>query len=853
MTRSSNTPSQRRAPGPSQSVLGQALSSFQIWRAGFVLFWESFWPALLLCLAPILLFTIASLFGVWRATPSIIHWGLLIGSAIATLWIARRFLWSLTWPTRKQALVRLEEDGDLQHAPLQALDDVPFGTNPGDPFWQAHLLQMRDRVKDTILKKPKSTISDLDPYSLRYGAAGLFLLAWVTAGDDQRRLIADGFAPAALSSSRVSVADIWIEAPDYTGRPPIYLLRSGEPVQGVRDQVNAAQGSTIVAQVNGSQRFSLLFETETERLEGASQNEQTGQNSNAARSVISIPQSGVLKLRIAGTEGAWPIGVIDDQVPTVTFAEIPSKTDDGLLAISVEVNDDYGIATARLEMNLDPNQDRPLDAPDLDQAALAETRNLPLTGLTNFIGKGQFDLDLQSDPWAGLDVVATLVVEDGAGQMGKTDIVNFQLPARTFYNPLAQAVIEQRQTLAVAAKNWPRVGRSLDALTLAPDAFFDRSKNYLLIRTAFWRVMQQNGEGFEETVEDFWPLALQLEDEALELARRRLDAAEEALRQALERGADDDEIFRLVEELREAMNQYLQALAQSGQQQAQRGNQPTEQLDQSDLDQMLNSIRDLAQSGAQNAARQALSDLQNLLDNLRLSGSGQQGSGQQGGGQSQPGQGQQGQSGPGGAGQSGSGANGNAGQAGDLIGRQRDLANRSFTESQNPGGGSGQGLAQDQRGLGDDLDELRQALDGAAGNGDIDANGQAARSFDEAAREMERAERALNADNFDTANTAMERAIGALRNGAESLAAEAAQAAREARGLGEGEGNEGGFGYDPLGRPIGAAPGPNETDVPDGTDYQRARDILLELRRRLSEGERTEEEIEYLERLLERF
>jgi len=109
----------------------------------------------------------------------------------------------------------------------------------------------------------------------------------------------------------------------------------------------------------------------------------------------------------------------------------------------------------------------------------------------------------------------------------------------------------------------------------------------------------------------------------------------------LEPGASDEEIERLVEELRQAMNDYLTALAQSGQP-MEEASQNAQQLDQSDLDDMLDSIRDLSQQGANNAARQMLSDLENMLNNLRLSqvGAGQNGEGQSGQGQS--GQGERG-------------------------------------------------------------------------------------------------------------------------------------------------------------------------------------------------------------------
>ena len=801
-------------------------------RAHLTLYWERVWPGLLPVLAPLFLLNIASLFGLWRTTPAFLHWIALAATAGVTAWAARKYLWDIETPTRREALARLEEDGAAKHAPLQALEDTPFEADKDDPFWRAHQEDMRKRARDARLRKPHATVDARDPWALRYGALGLFAVALVVAGEERDIRLAEGFRPSDILQDGMSVADVWIEPPAYTGKATIYLLRAGDQLSGVRDQVNAPEGSTIVAQINSTRRFTLSLQTETETFDSADAEQNTG---DATRATLTLRESGVVRFRLAGQEGKWPIGAIPDEAPTVVFTETPTATDDARLSLALNIDDDYGIAEAALEMRLDILQERPLDAPDFDEKSLNETRTVALDGLAGPAGERNFALDLQSDPWAGLSVVGKLIVKDGAGQTGSTTAVEFRLPEREFYNPLAKAVIEQRQTLAVASSDWPRAGRSFDALTLAPEEFYETSTDYLLIRTAFWRVMKQNGEGFEETVEDFWPLALQLEDEALELARRRLEAVEEALRQALERGASDSEISNLVEELREAMNQYLQALAQSGQPMPSDGQQ-AQQLNQSDLDQMLDSIRDLAQSGAQNAARQALSDLENILNNLRLSQ--QSGQGQQG--QGQPGQGQPGEGQPGGA-----------GQAGDLIGRQRDLANRSYEQGRNPGG-TGQGLADEQGDLASDLNGLRGALSERAGSeGDPDPDGAAGRAFDNAAREMRRAEQALQSDNFDAANSAMERAIENLRNGAEALAEQAGEQARQARGNQPGQ--QRGPAYDPLGRPVGASPGSDTVEVPEGSDYQRARDVLKELRRRLSDGERTEDEIEYLERLLERF
>lgn len=776
-----------------------------------VVFWERLWPALLPVLAPAFLVLILSLFGLWRHVPATLHWAVLLLAAAATIAAAFRYGRGLAFPSRREGLARLEADGALRHAPLQALEDRPFAT-AASPLWRAHLAEMKRRAAAARLRGPRATADARDPFALRFAAPGLLAVALVAAGGEWTMRLGEGLHPGAAKAGAVSLADLWIEPPAYTGKAPIYLLRAGERLAGARDQVDAPVGSAVLVQASGAR---LSLKTPDEEFIGARE------ESAAGRTRLDLTESGLLRLRLGGAEGRWPIGAIPDEPPEARFLAAPSTTDDARLALAVAIGDDYGVTGAALEMRLDPDQERPLDAPPLDEASIRERKTIPLEG---FAGKGErrVDLDLQSDPWAGLMVIARIVVTDGAGQSAATEETSFRLPARPFFNPLARAVIEQRQTLAVAAKDWPRAGRSFDALTLAPEFFYDKPTDYLLIRTAFWRVMRDKGEGLDDTVGAFWPLALQLEDEALDLARRRLEAARDALREALERGAGADEIARLVEEMRAAMQAYLQALAQSGERLAENGEGGGELVNPGDLDSMLDSIRDLAQSGAEGAARQALADLENILNNLRLSSRGQ---------------------GRGGEGAAGEGQGGAAGAAGDLIGRQRDLANRAFERGKEPGA-NGQGLAGEEGGLADDLSRLMDEL--KAGGGP-DPKGEGAKALGEALGAMREAEDALKADDFGAASGAMERAIARLRDGAQSLAESRARAAQ-----GNGENGRRGPALDPLGRPVGEAYGTG-VDVPEKWDAARAREVLEELRRRLSDGKRTQEEIRYLERLLQRF
>lgn len=115
---------------------------------------------------------------------------------------------------------------------------------------------------------------------------------------------------------------------------------------------------------------------------------------------------------------------------------------------------------------------------------------------------------------------------------------------------------------------------------------------------------------------------------------------------------------------------------------------------------------------------------------------------------------------------------------------------------------------------------------------------------------MREAEGALESEQFGMAGDAMERAIGNLREGAEALAREQM---RQAQQTGQGQDGQRGPATDPLGRPAGDALGGEGVDVPGEGEAGRTRAVIEELRKRLGEPGREDEEKDYLERLLERF
>jgi len=837
----------------------ERVAEARIYRAQLTLFFEKLWPALLPALGVVATFLLLTLFELWRFLPWVAHYAVLAALVGTSVFFLIRDLKDLEWPQRGEALDRLEKDGKVPHAALRAREDKPFSQNDDDsPLWRAHLSRMDQLSSRAKLDKARATADRIDPWNLRYGALLLLILGTFIAWGDFTPRFWNAVSPRPASAIPATV-DLWIDPPAYTGRAPVILVQSNANPEGSQPGIAVPEGSTLHARINGADRRGpgrarLVVETN----EGRSSPD-LSRSDTALSGEASLSENAAITLTVNGRRASWPVVVAPDQAPRIDFAEDPIATEEGRVRIVVELDDDYGITESFAVMSLDPDQSRPLDTPAITADRAADEEIVPVSGLTGAYGVRSAELTLTDHPWAGLDVNIRILGKDGAGQEATTETVSVTLPERDFYNPLARAIIHERRNLAVAPDSWTQTSRSLDALTFAPDRFFDRPTEYLLLRAAYWGVINGRGENVSDLIDEFWPLALQLEDQALELARRALAAAQQALREALERGASQSEIQRLVENLRTAMQNYIQALAESGQSMANRQGE-SQELEARDLDDILDSINDLSDSGANNAARQLLSELEQMLQNLQIT----QGGGSQSNGQQQAG-GQQQDEGSGEGGQQGAGGEA-AQRTGDLIGRQRDLADETFEAQRQQFGADSQGgnapsaadLQQQQEQLGSAVDELLDELDTATAESGNEQGEDIARSFREARERMSDAAEALENGNLGAAGAFQQDALDALREGADGISDQIMQAQQGDEEGSDGQSAQSGRNgaqaqVDPLGRPYGAPAPSSDIGIPDLSDPERARELILELRRKLSEPGRTEEEIDYLERLLERF
>ena len=178
-------------------------------------------------------------------------------------------------------------------------------------------------------------------------------------------------------------------------------------------------------------------------------------------------------------------------------------------------------------------------------------------------GVGQTVKDLSEDPYAGADVTLTLTAKDEAGNEGKSEPFDMRLPERLFTKPLARALIEQRRMLALDANQNGQVYAALDALMIAPELFTPEAGHYLgLCSVSRQLEAARTDDALREVVASLWALAVTIEDGNITDVEKALRAAQEALKQALERGASDEEIKKLTDNLRAALDNFLRQLAE---------------------------------------------------------------------------------------------------------------------------------------------------------------------------------------------------------------------------------------------------------------------------------------------------
>jgi uncharacterized protein (TIGR02302 family) len=866
----------------------------RIWIARALLTWERLWAGLWTSALLFGLFIASALFGVFDDLALGIHWALLAAFALfvaTALWTGLK---SFRLPSRDAALAHLEAASGLNHQPLSAYEDVAAQGTGDAVLWRAHQDWVAQRLKKLKLGFVAPGLVMRDPYGLRAIVVLLLVIGVAGTGPGRLTRIAEAFFPGA-SNARAFSIEAWITPPAYTGLQPIYLERSDLTPTGSEtrpapsdEAIKVPVGSVLSLRAHGLRSVPSLEIANDEDRGRPEPLDDLGSSNYTVDAPLT--NSAELSLTLGGRLlRAWAIETIPDAKPRISLTMPLQQTASGSMHFAYQVTDDYGVksAYARItladaSLNPAPDEDNhagkddsmSAEKPDTDSATAMARRTLanifrqsqatatvtppvvtlPLKSLRPKEGKGDTYVDLTPHPWAGLPVLITLVAVDDAGQEGLSDPIAITLPARDFKKPLAIATIEQRRALAFHPTSITRVARILNDLTQDADKYIDDRATYLGLRAAFWRLRTANHDEDLTGIYDLlWSVALRIEDGDLSLAESDMRRARDALAKALSSGAGQDEIAQLMAEMREAFKRYMDAvMARSGDNPDQAmmerfAPQDGQSIDRDTLEKMLGQIDDLARSGSREEAQRLLEQMQAIMENMQTP--------DRSAGMSPDEQAMA----------------STVDELTDLMDRQRKLMDETFQAGphgpngengaggQNGEGGTGKSgagkgatgqqgrslkaLKADQEALRDKLSDMLKALEEKG----VKTPGQ----LGKAGEQMKNAESRLDDGRNDRASQSQGLALQNLREGTQGLINQLSESMAGKGGKPGQQGVSGGA-KDPFGRSARQS-GESEVTVPDEFDRQKARAIIEDLRRRASEIGRPQSEIDYLDRLLNRF
>ena len=838
-------------------------------RARWIIGVERYWPQVVWAGSIIVVFLAVSWLGLWLVVPI---WARMVGVAAFGLLLLVPPLLSLRLGTasRSEALRRLDRDSGLTHRPVSASQDR-IADAAADPMtlalWDLHRRRQLDALAKVRLAAPSPRIVDRDRYALRAAALVAAIAAGFLAGTERSGRLASAFdwhAPVATPAD--FRFDAWVDPPPYTGRAPVLLsgiAQTPEPAP-----IPAPQGSTVVVRWAGSGTVAVSADGGLAKAQAAAARPKTDgvkQPASAeppagADQTFSLTGDGRLGIDHDGRRVAsFDLRAIPDLAPVVTVIDKPKANLRGSMTLKYKVQDDYGIVSVEGALSQPVLAGKPVTG-----RTLVEPPKLPLA-LPNGargLGQGQTTSDLSEHPWAGAEVTLVVSAKDEGGNTGASAPMTITLPARAFRKPLARALVEQRRDLVLDPDHHERVDVALDALSDAPELFGTTPAVFLGLQAAGARLTSAKSDQDLLGVADLlWSMAVTLEDGDLSQTERDLRALQRQLKDAIARNAPPEEIKKLTEALKEQLQKFLSEMAKNNPDQDQSSpDRQGKSVTPKDLQSLLDRMEQSARNGDMAEAQQLLDQLQNILENLRsarrspsqdgdkmnqsMSGLDRMMRDQQAlrdktfrrGNQQRPGQ----------RGQPRDPQDPSAGEQ-----QSGDPSENGDQQSENSD------LQGQQQALRNKLSELQKQMRGMGLNSE--------KGFGEAEQAMKDAEQALGEGKRgnDRAVEAQGRALQGLQQGARGLQGQMAQGQGEGEGqqpgetgMGRADGTADGTGTDPLGRErnnhdrgIDAQGGLN---AGEGL-AERARQVLEELRRRLGDRLRPQDEQDYLERLLKRY
>ncbi len=857
---------------------------------------------------------------------------------------------SFSIPNTKSLDIEIEKRSNLPRGHISMLQDTL--ANPKKhitrDLWknaQNQILHSFNRLKSPNVR---ATLSRKDPSALRYIAILVFISGIMTAGPLWSSRIMSGVFPMSphMRASEGKMTGIWIKPPEYTQMPSIHITGGS-----LSEAINIPEDSEITIRTHSM--FGTMFAPTLQNGDKAETLTYLDEGQYELKTTINPNGNRLVLKQFFIPRSSWPYNFIKDNPPEIRsgikndeatkntdtteqqeLSEAPKDDitpdqpapdseentaseehyemlDKAQIRFPLTVKDDYSVKELSMTMDLDEMViDRPLGDP------VNETRLIMSEPNADFKIAPIYDLAWHT--WAGLPVTFEYSAIDHKGQHATLEKIHLVLPEREFEHPMAKSLIAVRKRIAWDYKDsFHDIAVDLESLLLAPEYLQDNPVTYLAIRIASSRLYYNDNApddvriaAAKDVINILWYAAISIEDGNLAMAMHELRDAQRALENAMrDPKSSSDEIARLMENLREKMQNYFAEMQREMQKRIENGeNFPELSMDDfSDiispdtLSQLMEDIEKALREGDEQKAQELMSQLQRMMEMMDPSMQPNLPSDMQA---------------------MKEGVN----ELQELIERQEQLLEQTEKQAQAMGQvqkprpipdsikrnpvqppPSIQDMLKDfgfdsappkpQENKQEDQDTASQQ-DGSSNEapseksentknneGGSDKSGEintqankaeqealryvlgqlmmdAAEKIDEVPESMGLAEQEMRGSEDKLAQNDpagsvphQEQAIEHLKDAQENLAKQFRQRMQQMIGIGL----SGGQRYDPLGRPYGGQDDPNgrspdsRVKVPDEAQKKRVDEILRELRERSGDRSRSREELEYLRRLLRQF
>jgi len=344
--------------------------------------------------------------------------------------------------------------------------------------------------------------------------------------------------------------DVWVTPPEYANASPM-IISTPAGVRFDHDVITLPQGSTISAHLAEQDG-----DTPELVVDGDSKEFTTDTHGDYAATEV-LTNGKKLSIRRGWTIlASWKIRVVPDNPPQVTMTDPLSITEGKAVRVAYSVSDDFGVTEVALRVTprdpLPGANNAPVDIP------------FPVATAKQ-ISRVDFE-DLTSRPWAGQVVTMQVVATNEAGKESVSDPVQFTLPERHFFHPVARILVEERKKLMMSPDDErlrEETANIMAGIAHETSNFHGDPVVMMALRSGAVRLVLAHDHEAAVSVNDLlWQAATRIEDGATGSAERILHDARQDLANAVDHNATQAEVQTLTERLQSALDHYLMQVSQ---------------------------------------------------------------------------------------------------------------------------------------------------------------------------------------------------------------------------------------------------------------------------------------------------